>query len=137
MAPSNVPAGLPIQGAGGVVFDPHGHVLLIQHRNGAWVFPKGHLEPGEDHLSTAVREIEEEAGVDAHCPDPETRWTTRYVNARGEPREVTWFRLRTDATTPHMRETTFPEGAFVPPEEALRRLSFEEDRRLLREVLDT
>ena len=36
-----------VPGAGGVVFNDRGEVLLIRDRNGFWVFPKGHLEPGE------------------------------------------------------------------------------------------
>lgn len=135
MVSSPPPAGPPIEGAGGIVFDPHGRVLVLQHASGAWVFPKGHLEPGEDHLTTALREVQEEAGVEARCPAPEARWTTRYVNARGEPRQVTWFRLATEATATRMREALFPDGAFLEPDEALQHLTFDEDRRLLREVL--
>src|SRR6056297_587751 len=119
--------GTRIEGAGGVVFDPSGQVLVIRQRNGSWVFPKGHLDPGEDHLATALREVEEEAGIDAACPEPGRRWFTRYVNDRGEPRRITWFRLEAPAgATPTMRERQFPEGAFVAPEVAAERLSFDE-----------
>jgi diadenosine hexaphosphate hydrolase (ATP-forming) len=125
------------EGAGGVVFDADGRVLLIRQRSGPWVFPKGHLDPGETHLSTALREVEEEAGIDATCPDPERRWFTRYVNDRGEPRRITWFRLEAPAgATPTMRERQFAEGAFLTPGDAAERLSFEEDRALLARVLD-
>lgn len=135
MVAPDSPADAPIEGAGGVVFDPRGRVLLIRHRNGAWVFPKGHLDPGEDHLTAAVREVEEEAGVACACPRPDEIWRTEYTNAGGVPRRVTWFRLRSDATEADMREALFPEGAFLDPAQALARLSFEEDRKLLREVL--
>lgn len=126
-----------IEGAGGVVFDPDGRVLLIRQRSGEWVFPKGHLDPGEDHLTAALREVEEETGVSARRADRSRRWTTSYVNARGELRTITWFRLSADTgATPVMREKQFPEGAFVPVAEAMKRLAFAEDRRLLREVAD-
>lgn len=124
-----------VEGAGGVVLDPHGAVLLIRHRGGTWVFPKGHLDPGETHLQAAVREVEEEAGVRARCLEPERTYTTSYTNRRGERRRITWFVLHTDATTPVMREEIHPEGAFFPPEEARRRLSFAEDRALLARAL--
>ena len=125
----------PTEGAGGLVFDPAGRVLLLRRDNGEWMFPKGHIDPGEDHLTTALREVEEEAGVSATCPDPDARWTTRYVNDRGVPREVTWFRLAApEGATPTLREALFPEGAFLAVPEALQRLTFEEDRRLLRAV---
>lgn len=124
----------PIGGAGGVVFDRAGNVLVLRHAAGTWVFPKGHLEPGEGPLAAALREVEEEAGVHARCPSPGLHWVTRYRNARGELREITWFRLETDAERPDLREELFPEGAFFPPAEAMRRLSHEADRTLLRSV---
>jgi diadenosine hexaphosphate hydrolase (ATP-forming) len=124
-----------VEGAGGVVFNPDGMVLLIRHRKGEWVFPKGHIEDDEDRLETAVREVAEEAGVIARCPDPSATWTTEYMNPRGERREITWFVLATDADRPTMREAQFPEGAFLEPEAALDRLAFDEDRTLLREIV--
>ncbi len=122
-------------GAGGVVFDPEGQVLLLRHVTGAWVFPKGHIDAGERPLETALREIYEEAGVRAHCDEPEARWATRYRNARGELRQITWFRMRTPSRTPVLREETFPDGAFLPTDEAARRLTFQEDRKLLARML--
>ncbi len=124
----------PIGGAGGVVFDRDGKVLVLRHASGAWVFPKGHLEPGEGPLQAALREVEEEAGVPASCRSPDRRWVTRYRNPRGERREIVWFRLETDATAPVMREALFPEAGFFPLTEALDRLSYESDRELLRQV---
>jgi len=124
-----------VRGAGGVVFNGDGNVLLIRHLSGSWVFPKGHIEPGEAPLDTALREIEEEAGVRALCDDAEETFTTSYHNLRGELRRITWFRMRTEAREPVLRERLFPDGAFVPPREALERLSFHEDRNLLERLL--
>ena len=124
-----------VRGAGGVVFNSAGDVLLLRHQSGSWVFPKGHIEPGEGPLETALREIEEEAGVTARCDDADETFTTSYHNPRGELRRITWFRMHTDARAPVLREKLFPDGAFVPPGDALERLSFSEDRRLLERVL--
>lgn len=126
-----------VAGAGGVVFARDGRVLLIRHRNGSWVFPKGHIEPGETAAQAAEREVAEEAGVTARCFDPDQSWTTSYHNPRGELRRITWFALLTDATEPLLREALFPDGAFLDADTALGRLSFEEDRGLLRAVLDS
>ncbi|MDR1757652.1 MAG: NUDIX domain-containing protein [Bacteroidales bacterium] len=51
-----------IQAAGGIVYDEKGHVLLI-YRLGYWDFPKGKMEPHENHEETALREVEEETGA--------------------------------------------------------------------------
>jgi len=52
-----------VNAAGGVVANRRGDVLLIK-RNGLWDLPKGHQEAGEDIEVTAVREVQEETGVD-------------------------------------------------------------------------
>lgn len=47
---------------GGVVSNKEGKFLVIE-RNGVWDLPKGKLEEGEDFLSAALREVEEETGL--------------------------------------------------------------------------
>ncbi|MCW5969687.1 MAG: NUDIX domain-containing protein [Blastocatellales bacterium] len=54
--------------AGGVVFRTKRgktQYLLVEATNdpGQWVLPKGHVEEGESHRETAVREVHEETGV--------------------------------------------------------------------------
>ena len=122
------------QGAGGVVFNSKGMVLVIGHLNGTWVFPKGHLEPGESLLTTALREVAEEAGVTAICPNPARFGVTQYINDNGKHRMITYFRMVTDAIKPILREVNFPKGDFLPINQALGKLSFSEDRDLLREL---
>lgn len=51
--------------AGGIVIGDSGTVVMVRHSvsNGAWLFPKGHVDPGESDEETARREIAEEAGL--------------------------------------------------------------------------
>jgi 8-oxo-dGTP pyrophosphatase MutT (NUDIX family) len=123
-----------VEGAGGVVFNTMGRVLILRHQNSTWVFPKGHIELGESLLATALREVEEEAGVAASCPNPARFGVTRYVNENGEQRMITYFRMAADVDQPELRERTFIKGAFLPLGKALGQLSFDEDRDLLREL---
>jgi 8-oxo-dGTP pyrophosphatase MutT (NUDIX family) len=57
--------------AGGVVFkrsrDGSVRYLLVTSKRqpNDWVLPKGHIEPGEDPGAAALREVMEEAGVEA------------------------------------------------------------------------
>jgi 8-oxo-dGTP pyrophosphatase MutT (NUDIX family) len=54
---------IPVSKAGGgLVYNPKGEVLFI-FRNGKWDLPKGGTEKGEDIEQTAIREVEEETGV--------------------------------------------------------------------------
>lgn len=52
-----------VTAAGGLVSNRRGDFLLIS-RNGLWDLPKGHQEAGEDIEITALREVQEETGVD-------------------------------------------------------------------------
>lgn len=52
-----------IEAAGGVVVNARSEVLFIKRRN-KWDLPKGKLEKGESHESGALREVEEECGID-------------------------------------------------------------------------
>jgi 8-oxo-dGTP diphosphatase len=52
---------------GGLTFDAHGRLLLIQRGNepgrGLWSLPGGRVEPGEDDATALVREMAEETGL--------------------------------------------------------------------------
>lgn len=50
---------------GGIVIGDGGTIAMVRNRNGngAWLFPKGHTEPGESDEETARREIAEETGL--------------------------------------------------------------------------
>lgn len=52
-----------VNAAGGLVSNRRGDYLMI-NRNGLWDLPKGHQEAGEDIRVTAIREVQEETGVD-------------------------------------------------------------------------
>ena len=51
-----------VNAGGGLVSNRRGDYLLIS-RNGLWDLPKGHQEEGEDISTTALREVQEETGV--------------------------------------------------------------------------
>ena len=40
-----------------------GWLLLRATKHGEWGFPKGHMDPGEDLIQTALRECVEECGI--------------------------------------------------------------------------
>lgn len=51
-----------VTAGGGLVRDSFGNCLMI-YRNGVWDLPKGHMEEGEDIRKTALREVQEETGL--------------------------------------------------------------------------
>ncbi|MFI6617777.1 NUDIX domain-containing protein [Streptomyces sp. NPDC050528] len=58
-----------LTGAGVVVTDPAGRILLGWSVRGVWELPGGKNDPGEGFLEAGVRELEEETGLKAD-PDP-------------------------------------------------------------------
>lgn len=52
-----------VNAGGGLVSNRRSDFLLI-NRNGMWDLPKGHQESGEDIRTTALREVQEETGID-------------------------------------------------------------------------
>ena len=54
---------LEVNAGGGLVSNRRGDYLLIS-RNGLWDLPKGHQDPGEDISVTALREVQEETGIE-------------------------------------------------------------------------
>ncbi|MER6100528.1 NUDIX domain-containing protein [Streptomyces sp. NPDC001728] len=58
-------------GAGVVVTDDAGRVLLGLHRSGVWELPGGQVEPGESVEEAVVRELAEETTLVAEAADVE------------------------------------------------------------------
>jgi 8-oxo-dGTP pyrophosphatase MutT (NUDIX family) len=84
-----------VEAAGGIVRNADNAVLFI-FRNNFWDLPKGHVDPGETHLQTAIREVEEETGivhieVKAVCPDT---WHFYQMNGFWWMKHTCWFDMQ-------------------------------------------
>jgi 8-oxo-dGTP pyrophosphatase MutT (NUDIX family) len=120
--------------AGGIAFRGSGPSLAIllvtsKKQPGFWIFPKGHVEPGETDAQAGVRETYEEAGVTGELLGPigaplEHDWG-------GQRYRVRYFLIRATAESPATDGRTV---AWLPFDEAIARLSFEDTRRLLRDA---
>ena len=53
-----------IEAAGGIVRNAANGQFLLIYRNGVWDLPKGKMDTGETPEVTALREVEEECGID-------------------------------------------------------------------------
>jgi 8-oxo-dGTP diphosphatase len=119
-----------VQAAGGVVWrrSPAGglEVLLVHRpRYDDWSVPKGKLDPGEDHATAAVREVEEETGL--RCSLGPELLSTSYIDRKGRPKRVRYWAM------------TATGGDFVPTDEVdeVRWLPLEHAGSLLSYARDT
>lgn len=104
--------------------------LMVQMRRGHVDFAKGHMEPGEDELQTAAREIWEETGLIVEL-DPGFRMVTSYSPYEGCLKDVVYFVARAGdtETTPQPEEIQSLHWAAY--EEALTQLTYDNARAIL------
>lgn len=91
---------------GGLVFNKKGEVLFI-FRNGKWDLPKGGIERGEEIAETAIREVEEETGVDKLEITRKLQKTYHVFKRNGKYKlKIThWFEMQTN-----FKGTPFPQA---------------------------
>ncbi len=106
---------IPIEAAGGLVFNEDGNVLMI-YRRGNWDFPKGKIDPGESPEEAALREVREETGLQhlkitrkQEFPDLEQEGTLHLYRENGKYliKLTHWFEMKgskEDALQPEERE---------------------------------
>ncbi|WP_333878162.1 NUDIX hydrolase [Flavobacterium sp.] len=82
---------------GGLVYNKKGEVLFI-FRNGKWDLPKGGIEKNEAIENTALREVEEETGVNGLLITQKLQKTYHVFKRSGKYKlKVThWFEMRTN-----------------------------------------
>jgi 8-oxo-dGTP pyrophosphatase MutT (NUDIX family) len=91
-----------------------------------WVFPKGHIKPGESPETAALREVREEAGVKAEIV---SRLGDSEFTKEVEKVRVLYFVMRYKARCQEAAEDR--EIKWCLYEEAAAKLSFDDARRLL------
>ena len=121
--------------AGGLVVDEEGRVLLIRARDlrnrPVWTLPKGTLAAGETSEQAALREVREETGYQCQVVrelEAVTYWFQR--GGRQIKKTVRWFLMHPlEKVGDHDHEVD--EVAWADRAEALTRLRYDSDRRLL------
>ena len=95
----------------GIVLFYSDEFLIIQHSTesnelkGHWDFPKGHVEDNESELETAVRELQEETGIDDFKLIENFRQKITYdvhKNNAVKPKEVIFFLAESSTKLIHL-----------------------------------
>ncbi len=121
--------------AGGLVVDERHRVLLIRARDlrerPVWTLPKGTITPGESSEEAALREVREETGWRCEVVrqlEEVTYWFQR--DGQRIKKSVRWFLMwPIEKVGEHDHEVD--EVAWMERTEALGRLRYESDRRLV------
>jgi len=127
---------------GGLVYNKKGEVLFI-FRGGKWDLPKGGMNKNEAIENTAIREVEEETGVNGLRITNKLQKTYHIFKRNGKYRlKITeWFEMHTEfeGTPVGQIEEGIEKVAWLNPdqiEEALKnsyeniKLLFEEEKKL-------
>lgn len=122
------------ESAGGIVVNTRGEILVVSQHGTSWSLPKGHIEPGEDKLAAARREIYEESGVTQLELVRELGSYERFrIAATGgeEPTElktIHLFLFHTDEDALRPVDPDNPEARWVHRESVAGLLTHEKDR---------
>ena len=110
-------------------------VLIIKHNVGHIDFPKGHMEKGESEVETAIREVKEETGIDIEV-DTNYRYMLNYMPKKGVSKDVILFLGKEvgGELKPQYEEveTTY----YMPIPEALKRITYDNSREVLIQLLE-
>lgn len=105
-----------IQAAGGLAYTPNEEVLLI-FRKGKWDLPKGKLDDGEELEACAVREVEEETGIQNVALEGFIQRTYHTYQERGQDilKETFWYYMKAEKQDLHPQtDEDIEECRWVP-----------------------
>jgi 8-oxo-dGTP pyrophosphatase MutT (NUDIX family) len=126
--------------AGGVVINHDGKVLVVNQRGTSWSLPKGHIDPGENALTAAKREIYEESGIrDLELIRELGSYQRHKIGVDGgdDPSElkvITMFLFRTAETFLRPVDPSNPEARWVEKSKVALLLTHEKDKEFFRRV---
>lgn len=120
---------------GAVVFRRDGDLqyLILQYGAGHWDLVKGHGERGESEKETVLRELEEETGITRATFIPGFREAVHYFFQRRRTtvyKEVIYYLVETPEEEVLLSEEHI-DYRWLPLEEALQAITFENSRRLI------
>jgi 8-oxo-dGTP pyrophosphatase MutT (NUDIX family) len=140
--------------AGAIIYrkeDGKKYYLLLHYHSGHWEFPKGHIEGKESEEETVMREIAEETGIEDIKIIPRFKKYIKYFfrqykenvsEADRKAGKTPWvFKLVAffiaETKTKEVKISSEHIGfIWLPIEEAIKKTTFKNSKKLLREVND-
>ena len=126
--------------AGGVVINAQGMVLVVNQHGTSWSLPKGHVDPGEEPLEAAIREIEEESGItDLHLFHTLGAYGRYKIGQKGGEDKSEWkvllfFLFETKQNELKPQDPHNPEARWVTPDEVEALLTHAQDKAFYKSI---
>ena len=114
-------------------------VFLVRHLNGGhWSFPKGHEEKGESPKETAERELKEETGLEVirYLDTPYVVEKYQFHHEGVLVDKTVRFYLAEVTPNHILQAEEISEGKWMPINDILEYVTFEEERKLYLSVID-
>lgn len=119
----------------------HGEVVVVSQKGDSWSLPKGHVDPGEDALAAAKREIAEETGLMDVEYAGDLGSYERYRIGKGgtgedtsELKRIRMFLFRSSQEALMPTDPENPEARWVPLAEVAAMLTHPKDREFFENV---
>jgi len=111
------------------------YLLIKNRRSTHWGFPKGHIEKGETHEQTAIREVLEETGIHIQIL-PQFASKSEYTIQGRVEKSVTIFLAKTKDTQTTIQREEIEDYIWLRYSDALQMLKFDNDKDILMSVRD-
>ena len=109
------------------------YLLIRNKRSAHWGFPKGHIEPGENHEQTAIREVLEETGINIKILPGFKKCSEYTIQGRIE-KSVSIFLAETDDVEYIIQAEEIEECGWFSYSDAIKTLNYDNDKRILEQA---
>ncbi len=115
--------------------------MVVNQNGNSWSLPKGHIEPGEDEVAAAIREVYEEAGIKEVRVIKKLGQYERYriglseIEDKAILKSITIYLMTTNEVDLQPLDPHNPEARWVKPDEVESLLTNPKDKAFYAGVL--